>query len=47
MRAEYDRLVANPAEVESTLRAGAEKARALSVPFLADIRRRVGIRPLG
>jgi tryptophanyl-tRNA synthetase len=47
MRAEYDRLIADPAHVESILRAGAARARALSVPFLADIRRRVGIRPLG
>jgi len=46
MRAEYDRLVAHPAEVESILRDGAAKARALSMPFLADIRRRVGVRPL-
>jgi tryptophanyl-tRNA synthetase len=46
MREEYDKLVANPAHVESILLAGAAKARALSAPFLAEIRRRVGIRPL-
>jgi tryptophanyl-tRNA synthetase len=46
MRAEYDKLIANPAHVESVLRAGAAKAREISVPFLADIRRRVGVRPL-
>ena len=46
MRAEYEKLIADPAHVESVLRAGAAKARALSVPFLADIRRRVGVRPL-
>ena len=46
MRAEYDKLIADPAHVESVLRAGAAKARALSTPFLADIRRRVGVRPL-
>jgi tryptophanyl-tRNA synthetase len=46
MRAEYDRLIADPAHVESVLRAGGAKARALSVPFLADIRRRVGVRAL-
>jgi tryptophanyl-tRNA synthetase len=45
-RAEYERLVAAPAEIEKVLLAGAEKARALSRPFLAQIRERVGIRPL-
>ena len=45
-RAEYERLVANPREIEELLRAGAEKARAVSRPFLAEIRERVGIRPL-
>jgi len=46
-RTEYDRLIADPAHVESVLVAGAERARALSAPFMADIRRAVGIRPLG
>src|SRR5882672_306395 len=45
-RAEYDRLIASPAHVEKLLREGADKARALSRPFLAEIRERVGIRPL-
>jgi tryptophanyl-tRNA synthetase len=45
-RAEYDRLVANAQEVERILRAGAEAARAMSRPFLAEIRERIGIRPL-
>jgi tryptophanyl-tRNA synthetase len=45
-RAEYERLLAAPREVEKHLRAGAEKARAVSRPFLAEIRERVGIRPL-
>lgn len=45
-RAEYERLVANPREVERVLREGAEAARAVSRPFLAEIRERVGIRPL-
>jgi tryptophanyl-tRNA synthetase len=45
-RAEYERLVAAPGEVEKLLLAGAERARALSRPFLAQIRERVGIRPL-
>jgi tryptophanyl-tRNA synthetase len=45
-RAEYERLVANPQEVERILQSGAEQARAVSRPFLAEIRERVGIRPL-
>jgi tryptophanyl-tRNA synthetase len=45
-RAEYDRLIAAPDHVEAVLRQGAERARALAVPFLAEIRRAVGIRPL-
>jgi len=45
-RGEYERLIADPGYVERVLVAGAEKARRYSVPFLANIRRRVGIRPL-
>jgi tryptophanyl-tRNA synthetase len=45
-RAEYERLIAAPREVERLLLAGAEKARTVSRPFLAEIRERVGIRPL-
>lgn len=45
-RAEYERLMANPREIEDVLQHGAEKARAVSRPFLAEIRERVGIRPL-
>ena len=46
-RAEYERLMAAPDHVEGVLRHGAERARVLAVPFLADIRRAVGIRRLG
>jgi tryptophanyl-tRNA synthetase len=46
-RREYQRLLAAPDYVEATLRKGADKARAVSRPFLAEIRRRVGVRPLG
>jgi len=46
MRGEYQRLVADPAHVESVLIAGAGKAREISVPFLAEIRSRVGVRSL-
>ena len=45
-RGEYDRLMAAPDHVEATLRKGAERARALAAPFLGEIRRAVGIRPL-
>jgi tryptophanyl-tRNA synthetase len=45
-RAEYERLVAAPSEVEELLRAGAAKARAVSRPFIEEIRSKVGIRPL-
>ncbi|HEX5421664.1 MAG TPA: tryptophan--tRNA ligase, partial [Gammaproteobacteria bacterium] len=43
----YEQLLAAPQEVERALRAGAEKARALSKPFLAEIRRAIGLRALG
>jgi tryptophanyl-tRNA synthetase len=46
-RAEYERLVAAPGEVERLLLLGAEKARAVSKPFIEDIRAKVGIRRLG
>ena len=45
-RAEYERLLATPREVEQQLARGAEKARAVSRRFLAEIRDRVGIRAL-
>jgi len=45
-REEYYRLLEAPDHVEAVLRKGAEKARAESGPYLAEIRGRVGIRPL-
>jgi len=45
-RAEYERLMANPRQVEDVLKQGAERARAVSKPFLAEIRDKVGIRAL-
>jgi tryptophanyl-tRNA synthetase len=45
-RSEYERLLGAPHEVEELLLAGAERARALSRPFLEEIRERVGIRKL-
>jgi tryptophanyl-tRNA synthetase len=46
-RAEYERLIEAPDYVEKTLCAGAEKARAVSRPFIAQIRRVIGVRGLG
>jgi tryptophanyl-tRNA synthetase len=47
VRDEYQRLISDPAIVEQELLRGAEKAREISVPFLAEIRSAVGIRKLG
>jgi len=47
MRTEYERLIADPGHVEQVLKQGARKAREISAPFLAEIRERVGVRPLG
>ena len=46
-RAEYHRLLGDPAYVEGVLQKGAERARAISMPFMAKVRHAVGIRPLG
>ena len=45
-RDEYRRLIADPAVVEAELVKGAERARALAAPYLAEIRAAVGIRAL-
>jgi len=47
MRAQYEALIANPAQVEAALLKGAEKARALATPLLRELRAAVGLRPLG
>ena len=46
-RAEYQRYIDDPAEVERALVKGAQKAREVSVPYLDQIRHAVGIRKLG
>ena len=46
MRSVYERLLADPGHVEEVLKAGAVRAREFSTPFLAEIRERVGVRPL-
>jgi tryptophanyl-tRNA synthetase len=45
-RAEYERLLAAPDHVEAVLRRGAERAREVATPFMAQIRHAVGIRSL-
>jgi tryptophanyl-tRNA synthetase len=46
MRATYERLMANPAEVEALLKQGAAKARTVATPFSAKLRHAVGLRAL-
>ncbi|MCL4792877.1 MAG: tryptophan--tRNA ligase, partial [Gammaproteobacteria bacterium] len=46
-RSNYERLIADPGHVEAVLKAGAERARSLSVPFMKELRHAVGLRPVG
>jgi tryptophanyl-tRNA synthetase len=46
-RDEYERLIADPAIVEAELRKGADRAREVAVPYMAEIREAIGIRKLG
>ena len=46
LRERYEALMADPAQIERILRAGAEKARALSQPFMGRLRHAVGLRNL-
>ncbi len=46
LRERHDALLADPAELERILRAGAEKARAIATPFMAQLRHAVGLRNL-
>ncbi len=45
-RDEYDRLIADPGHIESVLKAGAERAREVSVPLYEKVRDAVGIHSL-
>lgn len=45
-RKEYERLIADPGHVESVLQTGAERARAISAPFMQQIYQAIGIRAL-
>jgi tryptophanyl-tRNA synthetase len=46
MREKYEALIAQPVEIEATLREGAEKARKIATPLLRELRRAVGLRDL-
>ena len=46
LRAEYERLMAHPEEIEAKLQAGAAKARAVARPLMARLRDAVGLRPM-
>ena len=46
MRAQYEELIHNPARIEQTLLAGAERARAVATPFMRELRSAVGLRSL-
>jgi tryptophanyl-tRNA synthetase len=47
VRNEYERLIADPAIVEQELVKGADRAREIAVPYMAQIRDAIGIRKLG
>ncbi len=46
-RIEYEKLTNAPDYIEKTLQEGAQKARAVSVPFLAEIRQKIGVAAIG
>ncbi|PIF89561.1 tryptophanyl-tRNA synthetase [Acidovorax sp. 62] len=46
MREQYDALINDPARIEQTLLAGAERARTLATPFIKELRSAVGLRSL-
>ncbi len=46
LREHYAQLMAHPERIEEVLEAGARKARAVATPFLASLRRAVGLRPM-
>lgn len=46
-RVEYEKLINTPDYIEKTLQEGAQKARKVSVPFLAEIRQKIGVSVVG
>jgi tryptophanyl-tRNA synthetase len=47
MRATYESLMSNPAQIEAILLKGADKARQIGTPFMQSLRQAVGLRGLG
>jgi len=47
MRAAYQELIKDPQRIETILHKGAQKARIVATPFMAELRHAVGLRPLG
>jgi tryptophanyl-tRNA synthetase len=45
-RERYEALMASPAHIEQQLQEGAAKARAITVPFIKELRAAVGIAPI-
>ncbi len=46
-RRKYNDLIADPDHIERVLIEGAEKARARSIPFLSEIRKKIGVEAIG
>ena len=46
MREQYEALINDPARIEQTLLAGAERARQMATPFIRELRSAVGLRSL-
>ncbi|MBB1077748.1 tryptophan--tRNA ligase [Rhodoferax sp. 4810] len=46
LRANYDALMRDPGKIEAIFKAGADKARAIATPFMAELRHAVGLRDL-
>ncbi len=46
MREVYEQLMTDPSAIEATLKRGADKARAIATPFMAQLRHAVGLRAL-
>ncbi len=47
MRERYHALINDPGKIEAILQAGAEKARRVATPFMAELRQAMGLRNLG
>lgn len=46
-RQRYLELIENPGHIENVLKEGAKKARAISIPFLNEIRNKIGVQAIG